>query len=64
MTAMGHEDQFPVRPLTARSVIGKRTVGASPGNGQEAPIAVVQRSPGQRARSTLFGFWVRGDRDS
>jgi hypothetical protein len=36
---MGHEDQFPLRRLTARSVIRKRTVAATRGNGRDAPLA-------------------------
>ena len=38
---MGHEDQFPLRRLTARSVIRKRTVAATRGNGRDAPIPAV-----------------------
>jgi hypothetical protein len=38
MTQKGHEDQFPLRRLTARSVIRKRTVAATRGNGRDAPI--------------------------
>jgi hypothetical protein len=41
MAAPGHEDQFPLRRLTARSVIRKRTVAATRGNGRDAPRAVV-----------------------
>ena len=37
---MGHEDQFPLRRLTARSVIRKRIVAATRGNGRDAPKAV------------------------
>ena len=37
MTQKGHEDQFPLRRLTARSVIRKRTVAAIRGNGRDAP---------------------------
>ena len=35
-SASGHEDQFPLRRLTARSVIRKRTVAATRGNGRDA----------------------------
>jgi hypothetical protein len=42
MAGMGHEDQFPLRRLTARSVIRKRTVAATRGNGRDAPKAVTQ----------------------
>ena len=35
-SAMGHEDQFPLRRPTARSVIRKRTVAATKGNGRDA----------------------------
>jgi hypothetical protein len=42
MTAAGHEDQFPLRRLTARSVIRKRTVAATRGNGRDAPKAGIK----------------------
>jgi hypothetical protein len=41
MSAMGREDQFPLRRLTARSVITKRTVAATRRNGRDAPKAAV-----------------------
>jgi len=41
-SGMGHEDQFPLRRLTARSVIRKRTVAATRGNGRDAPITAIR----------------------
>jgi len=50
MTQMGHEDQFPLRRLTARSVIRKRTVAATRGNGRDAPKAAVRGTEIEWAR--------------
>jgi len=41
MSQKGHEDAFPLRRLTARSVIRKRTVAAARGNGRDAPKPVI-----------------------
>jgi len=42
---MGHEDPFPPRRLTARSVIRKRTVGATRGDERDAPRADLSATP-------------------
>ena len=39
---MGHEDEFPLGPLTARFVIRKRTAAATGGNGRDAPIPAIR----------------------
>jgi hypothetical protein len=41
MSALGHEDQFPLRRLTARSAIRERTVAATRGNGRDGPVPAI-----------------------
>jgi hypothetical protein len=41
MTAMGHEDQFPLCRLNARCVIREETFAGTHGNGRDAPIAAI-----------------------
>jgi hypothetical protein len=53
---LGHEDQFPLRRLTARSVIRKRTVAATRGNGRDAPRAAIRLLPLKPARFPHF-YW-------
>jgi hypothetical protein len=64
---MGHEDQFPLRRLTARSVIRKRTVAATRGNGRDAPKTAV-RQGGEIAPASIqsrpFGGKDRNVRDN
>jgi hypothetical protein len=50
MSAPGHEDQFLLRRLTARSVIRKRTVAATRGNGRDAPKTDYPDKRGQIAK--------------
>ena len=67
MAAPGHEDQFPLRRLTARSVIRKRTVAATRGNGRDAPKTAV-RQGGEIAPASIqsrpFGGKDRNVRDN